>query len=126
MVAVCFLGEEDINRWLVREGWAVASRRYSLNYVDAEDAARQHQAGVWSSEFVMPWDWRRGQRLVRPAAETPNGCNIKGNISKDGERIYHVPGQGNYEQTRISVDKGERWFCSEDEAIAAGWRKAKR
>ncbi|MGB3540991.1 MAG: hypothetical protein WBA42_22785 [Mesorhizobium sp.] len=55
-----------------------------------------------------------------------SGCNIKGNISAKAERIYHMPGQENYERTRISVNKGERWFCSEAEARLAGWRKAKR
>lgn len=55
------------------------------------------------------------------------GCNIKGNISVDtGERIYHVPGQKYYRETIISTGKGERWFCSEEEARRAGWRKAKR
>jgi len=53
-------------------------------------------------------------------------CNIKGNISLNtGERIYHVPGQQYYAETRISLEKGERWFCSEAEARAAGWRKSR-
>jgi len=53
------------------------------------------------------------------------GCNIKGNISiHGGERIYHVPSQEYYSETRINLLKGERWFCSEAEAEAAGWRRA--
>jgi hypothetical protein len=52
-------------------------------------------------------------------------CRIKGNISiSSGERIYHVPGQHFYESTKISPRYGERWFCTEEEARAAGWRKA--
>jgi hypothetical protein len=55
------------------------------------------------------------------------GCNIKGNISmRTGERIYHVPGGKFYDATVISPANGERWFCSEDEAQAAGWRKSRR
>ena len=55
-----------------------------------------------------------------------DSCNIKGNISaKTGERIYHMPGQIYYDKTVISLAKGERWFCSEAEAIGAGWRKSK-
>ncbi|PBB67403.1 hypothetical protein CK228_16405 [Mesorhizobium sp. WSM4312] len=55
------------------------------------------------------------------------GCNIKGNISiNTGEHIYHVPGQEHYWETKISPEYGERWFCSEAEARAAGWRKARR
>ncbi|MFY8031968.1 MAG: hypothetical protein ACOVO5_09055 [Devosia sp.] len=60
-------------------------------------------------------------------AETPAAdCDIKGNISPEtGEHIYHLPGQKYYAKTRISPGKGERWFCSEAEARAAGWRRAK-
>ena len=57
--------------------------------------------------------------------EGPGSCQIKGNISAKGERIYHVPGQRSYNQTKISPAKGERWFCSEAQAQAAGWRRAK-
>jgi hypothetical protein len=54
------------------------------------------------------------------------GCTIKGNISKNnGQRIYHVPGQEYYTQTRINWLSGERWFCSEADARAAGWRKSR-
>ncbi|WP_086469658.1 hypothetical protein [Devosia lucknowensis] len=53
-------------------------------------------------------------------------CDIKGNISVNtGERIYHVPGQEFYAETTIRPEYGERWFCSEAEARAAGWRKAR-
>ncbi len=52
------------------------------------------------------------------------GCTIKGNISLYTEKhIYHMPGQPSYNQTIINFRKGERWFCSEEEARAAGWRK---
>lgn len=54
-----------------------------------------------------------------------SGCNIKGNVSiNTGERIYHVPGQEYYDATRISPEYGERWFCSEQDARRAGWRRA--
>ena len=54
-----------------------------------------------------------------------DACNIKGNVNTRGERIYHVPGQRYYKETRIVANHGERWFCSEEEARRAGWRKAK-
>jgi hypothetical protein len=61
------------------------------------------------------------QELYDPA------CNIKGNISiGSGEKIYHVPGQHDYVATNIRRDYGERWFCTEDAARAAGWRMAGR
>lgn len=55
-----------------------------------------------------------------------SGCDIKGNISIDtGEKIYHVPGGEYYNETIIKPEYGERWFCTEREAIANGWRRSK-
>ena len=60
------------------------------------------------------------------AQSTSGACNIKGNVSvHTGERIYHLPGQEYYDETQIRTDHGERWFCSEAEARAAGWRRSK-
>lgn len=64
-------------------------------------------------------------RTASPHA--PSDCVIKGNISiNTGKRIYHVPGQKYYQQTKISPEYGERWFCTEAEAQAAGWRRARQ
>jgi endonuclease YncB( thermonuclease family) len=62
VVAVCFKGNEDLNRWMVITGWAVAFRRYSVNYVADEDAARQSRINIWSGDFDMPWVWRAQRR----------------------------------------------------------------
>ncbi len=60
-------------------------------------------------------------------ASVSPSCRIKGNISMNGgERIYHLPGQVFYEETRIRPEFGERWFCTGTDARAAGWRKARR
>jgi len=58
VVAVCFKGAEDLDRWMVANGWAVAFRRYSLDYVADEDIARRNRINIWSGEFDLPWDWR--------------------------------------------------------------------
>ena len=64
--------------------------------------------------------------LLLSLSGTAKDCNIKGNINiETGERIFHVPGQEYYSATKISPQYGERWFCSEAEAWAAGWRKAR-
>lgn len=139
IVAVCSAGGEDLNGWLVSQGWALAYRQYATDYVGQEASAQAARAGIWQGEFVTPWDWRRGKRL---ASETANenaavqerataggrsgNCAIKGNISSKGERIYHVPGGRSYAATRIDAGRGERWFCSEAEAQAAGWRRARQ
>ena len=81
--------------------------------------------GLWGPACTVT-----GQVPVAPVAPVapaePQGqCDIKGNINREGERIYHVPGQRYYDDTVISEERGERWFCSEGEAREAGWRKAK-
>lgn len=91
-------------------------------YEFAEFEAKAKRAGLWQdTNPTPPWDWPRGERK----ASQPSGdCRIKGNISDNG-RIYHLPGQKHYEHTHINTAKGERWFCTEAEARAAGWRKAR-
>ncbi len=63
LIAVCSVGNEDLNAWLVSEGWAVAYRKYSKDYVDEEKAAHTAEKGLWSGTFIMPWKWRKGKRL---------------------------------------------------------------
>jgi endonuclease YncB( thermonuclease family) len=62
VVAVCYVGSEDLDRWIVEQGWAVAFRKYSLDYVDAENDARGAGRGIWQDEFEMPWEWRSARR----------------------------------------------------------------
>ena len=125
IVAWCRLGGEDLNAWLVAEGWALAYRRHSRAYVDEEAAAKAARRGIWRGEFAPPWEWRRDQP-AKGKDKDLGPCRIKGNISRKGERVYHVPDGRYYERTRISLGKGERWFCTEAQARAAGWRRAKR
>ena len=128
IVAVCNLGNVDLNAWMVRQGWAIAYRQYSRDYVGDESAAQAEKAGIWAGRFIKPSRWRRGDRLAVESANEPAdaSCQIKGNISRSGERIYHVPGGRYYGPTRINESKGERWFCSEDEARKAGWRQSRQ
>jgi endonuclease YncB( thermonuclease family) len=130
IVAICIRNDgADVNDWLVRQGWALDWPRYSDGaYRQAQDEARINRRGMWQGEFVDPWDWRAGARLDWAVGREPPDpdCVIKGNISRSGERIYHVPGQQHYDQTHIDESRGQRWFCSEEEAQAAGWRRALR
>jgi endonuclease YncB( thermonuclease family) len=126
MVAVCRVGSTVLNELLVREGHALAYRRYSEEYVGAEESARTAMRGMWAGQFLSPWEWRAQHRAAAPAQPTPQaGCPIKANISSKGEKIFHVPGGRDYGRTRISTEAGERWFCTEAEALRAGWRAAK-
>ena len=104
----------------------LAYRKYSSKYIQYEKEAKINKAGIWSGKFIEPWNWRRGARLRVENIEANNGCLIKGNISSSGEKIYHVKTGQYYKRTKISLSKGERWFCTEDEARKNGWRKSKR
>ena len=124
IVAVCRIDGADVNAWMVEQGWAVAYRKYSTDYVSHETAAKAARRGVWRGDFVEPSRWRRGERL-EAAASGVGDCRLKGNISQKDTRIYHVPGGQSYANTRIDTAKGERWLCTEAEPRAAGWRRAK-
>lgn len=124
-VAACYVNGEDINERLVLEGWALAYRQYSVDYVRSEALAKRNSAGMWQGQFVEPWKWRKGSRLASAKQDKSDDCVIKGNISSNG-KIYHTPESPWYSRTKINIQTGERWFCSEDEAEAAGWRAPTR
>ena len=67
VLAVCFQGAEDVNSWMVSEGWALAYRRYSETYAPLEEEARKKGRGIHRGAFVPPWEWRRGKRLDETA-----------------------------------------------------------
>lgn len=143
-ISRCKVNGEDVAETLVRDGLVWAFRRYSTDYVDAELEARAARRGVWAvaaggTANQPPWAWRAerragqvtSQNAADPDAGSPDAgapentdCRIKGNISGNG-RIYHVPGSRDWAATRINVQRGERWFCSEQEAQSAGWRRAR-
>ena len=115
-------GQRGSLSWLVSEGLALAYRRFSERFVPLEEVAAATRRGVWQTPFEPPWEYR-AHRWEVAAQEAPEGCPIKGNISRAGDRIYHTPwGSQWYDRTKISFDQGERWFCSEREALDAGWR----
>ena len=117
-LATCTVDGRDVGAILVGQGLA---RRYrgDPRYRVEEDRARNAALGLWSYAMQDPAASRAEQR-ARPAA-APDGCAIKGNVSASG-RIYHMPGSRSYAATRIDTSAGERWFCTEAEARAAGWR----
>lgn len=120
MLAVCFADGRDVNAQMVREGHAWAFIKYSEAYVTEEAKARTERRGVWQAETETPWDFR-AKKWAGAEQKSPEGCAIKGNVTKNG-RIYHMPWSPWYGRIHIDVEKGKRWFCSEAEAIAAGWR----
>ncbi len=62
MVAKCAVAGADLGEWLVLNGWAVAYVYFSYEYSRAEQRAKSARRGIWASEFVLPWEWRRAHR----------------------------------------------------------------
>ncbi len=125
-VAVCRMAGVDLGAALVDAGWATAYRKYSLAYVDREGRARADRRGIWATPFEPPAQYRRERRKAAGTPPPPGSrCVIKGNVNADGVRIFHLPGSRDYKAVRIDLERGERWFCSAAEAVAAGWRPAR-
>lgn len=120
VLGVCFAGQQDVNAWMVRHGHAWAFVKYSSSYVKEEAQARRERVGIWQGEAVPAWDYRE-QQWAKAEPQAPQGCAIKGNVTANG-KIYHMPWSPWYDRIRMDPAKGRRWFCSEAEAMAAGWR----
>ena len=145
-VARCDVDGEDIQKWLVRNGWALSYTRVSHDYDADEKEAREAKAGMWQGAFIAPWDWRvRNKKTTVLGATKPPpsasaillasasgavapspDCTIKGNVNRSGECIYHKPTSRWYAQIKMQISKGTRWFCSVEEAEAAGCRETRR
>ncbi len=119
-VARCEVDGEDIQKWLVKNGWALAYARFSHDYDADEKAAREAKAGMWQGAFIAPWDWRvrnKKTTILGAAKPPPNAhaillasasgsvapspdCTIKGNVNGSGECIYHTADQPLVRQDR--------------------------
>src|SRR5437763_8117779 len=114
---------------MVQEHVALAYVKYSPVYQYAEEDARINKRGLWRGAFIAPWDWRHKNNktvilgaLVIPihaqafllgssateGAPSAN-CTIKGNVSRNGERIYHLQNQQFYTRIKMDIDRGKRW-----------------
>ncbi len=133
-----------LNQWLVREGLALNFDPYARGrYQRDQGDARENNRGLWRGCFVAPWDFRHWRKATAPLlgscpdaaaarnalfpdhAQMPPGCRIKGTAAVrarvTGYRgIYHLEGCRSYRTVRAV----HRWFCSEEDARAAGFRKA--
>ncbi len=126
--------EDDVstNEKLVREGYAVADahppdNRYRELLVSAEKEAREANRGMWGACEVLMTENEREQATQREIDMPPPSpeCIIKGNISEKGYgKTYLVPGCDNYLSVKIDTRKGEMYFCTEKDAVSAGFRRA--
>lgn len=119
-LATCMASDQDLAAELVRAGHVFADEGLFRTYGAQEDEAKAAKAGLWQGESVRPNAWR--ERVWEEAKRTaPEGCPIKG-IVRASDRIYAMPWSSDYRTAKVRTIKGERWFCSEDDARAAGFK----
>lgn len=136
----------SLNQLLVRQGFALnAEPSAKGHFKDDETAASNDRRGLWRGCFVAPQEFRHGKKdgallgaacrgdkdreirqvLFPEEPATPPGCNIKAKFAVRARvtgnlGIYHLQGCRSY----APLTKPDRWFCSEDDAQAAGFRRA--
>jgi len=116
------------NKYMIEQGYAHeytynSPYKYQIEFKNAQKEAQANESGLWSPH-TCNGDTIQAATITTTKTNSQNSCTIKGNISSSGEKIYHIIGCGSYNKTVIDESKGEKYFCSEQEAISAGWRKA--
>jgi len=124
IIAQCHTGKTDVAAELVRHGYVFAVRSFFGSLSGEEDAARAAKTGIWQGEILRPQAWR-DQQWQEATRDAPDGCPIKGYI-RASSKLYALPWSENYDRTKVRTDKGGRWFCSEDDAKAAGFAPPSR
>ena len=117
-----------VNYELVEQGFATTFIRppdllCSNEYTQAMLDAFQDRVGIWKS--VRDNVNSSGNSCPDGCLQHVTGCDIKGNISFEGDKIYHIKDSADYSDVQITTSKGERWFCTLEEAITNGWRPAR-
>lgn len=120
----CSVGAKDVAAELVRQGHVFADGSLLARYASQEREARAAKAGLWSGEPERPAAYR-AKLWEEAKRRAPEGCPIKGQVS-GASRVYVLPWSPDYERARVQKARGERWFCSEQEAVAAGFKAAPR
>lgn len=122
VTATCAAGDDDVALQLLDAGQALALPDAQIDYRLAEEKARAAGLGLWAGGLTPPWDWRKERERTK-APGPDQGCVIAGIIENGGTRRYYGPLDPDYGAKTIRPEKGERWFCSEAAARAAGWRR---
>jgi endonuclease YncB( thermonuclease family) len=120
----CLIGEQNVGAELVRVGLAFSDGGLLSGFGSLEREARNQKLGIWRGDADRPSE-HRAKLWAEAKKAAPDGCPIKGQMVGDAKR-YVMPWQQDYARARVRAQKGERWFCSEQEAKAAGWKVAER
>jgi len=102
-----------VNKYLLENGAGefqidTVNLKYQEILIEAAEKGHQQQKGLWEK-----------------CATDEEKCSIKGNLTKNDKRFYHLPHFRHYNQVKINLDKGDRWFCTEEDAVKAGFEKAR-
>jgi endonuclease YncB( thermonuclease family) len=120
----CSIDSVDINADLVRQGYVFAEGGTYSRYAAQERDARAAKAGMWIGDTQRPAEFR-AKAWEEAKRRSPDGCPIKGQVISQ-ERVYVLPGTPSYERLRVQTARGDRWFCSEQDAASAGFKAAPR
>ncbi|MEO1207128.1 MAG: thermonuclease family protein [Pseudomonadota bacterium] len=123
--AVCKVGDTDLAAELVRTGHVFAQAGFFAPYTGVEQDAKTEKIGIWRGTPERP-DAFRAERWAKALKRAPDGCPIKGRAHRSRGKIYVVPWSVSYDRYRVRTRRGDRWFCSEEEALEAGWRPLER
>lgn len=118
--ATCQVGKKDVAAAVVARGYAFAQGTIFKTYAEAEAEAQDAKRGIWQGTVQRPADFR-AQRWESASKAAPDGCPIKGRVVRRS-KVYVLPWALEYRQVRVRSRRGERWFCSEAEAAAAGFK----
>lgn len=105
--------------------WLIVRPTREIPTVAVPEIAITLTALSGQSQTTLPQSTPTVRQNVLGAVEQSQSCRIKGNVSKrnNDEKIYHCPNWRDYDRTEVNHKEGDRWFCSETDAIAAGFRK---
>lgn len=120
---ICRVGRINLAHALLVGGYVVAGRDTGPDYLEAEDSARQGALGLWHMEFTHPADWLAGERLPEEPGPEEAECPVKAMVGAAQGRVYIVPTDSAYRTARLDPARGDRSFCSDEDARAAGWRR---
>lgn len=124
-LARCTVGGKDVAEALVLSGHVFAMEGFFAPYAAQEADARARKAGIWRGSPERPSAFRQ-ERWMHAAKSSPGGCPIKGRDDNRRGKVYLVPWSVSYERFNVRERNGDRWFCSEEEAIEAGWKPFER
>lgn len=113
-LALVYIDDVLINEQIILSGWARFTSTASVESEKLKSAFQKiktEKLGVFSDQCYQ---------TTNP--QNPK-CNIKGNV-REGKKTYFFPGCGNYSNVALELDQGDQWFCSESDAVSAGFTKS--